>query len=343
MAASGGHWLDLAAAQKLTNNVLIPGIIEEDVRRGGMLGRLPVFQQFGTEITWNREAVIGAASDAAVGSQLVWSEDSDYTQVSRALKISYRQTVLDQFVEDVYGNFNNYRNVQGMEDRKALMYHMEDRIIYGDTTYGDANQIDGIHALAEAYGQGLNQDTDVLNIDEGEAGLSLANLRQLEDNMDYGIDFFLFPKEIATRLDAYVQEAGLSTNLFGQVNFTVDEVGRRVTQWNGIPIIRSDFLVAEQANTGVGSDARAKHSSGDKQYSIFAIKMGQVMRNEPGLSIGFGGRDVSPGELIKTRFFPDLEDFDASGLRQVSYYNLADGSSMAIGRIYDIENSAVVA
>ena len=162
--------------------------------------------------------------------------------------------------------------------------------------------------------------------------------------MKYGIDFWLFPYPILDRLSAYVQEAGLATNTFGNIDFTLDDLGRRVTSWNGAPIIGSDYLVAEQANTGAdGTSLRTKHSSGDEQYSVFAIKRGQVARGEGGLTFAFGGDGASAGEPLMVDYFPSLEDFDASGLRHRMYYNLADGSRMSIGRIYDIEDSAVVA
>ncbi len=33
MADSGGHWQNLAAAQKLTQSMRIPGVFEEDIKR----------------------------------------------------------------------------------------------------------------------------------------------------------------------------------------------------------------------------------------------------------------------------------------------------------------------
>ena len=41
--------------------------------------------------------------------------------------------------------------------------------------------------------------------------------------------------------------------------------------------------------------------------------------------------------------FDKMENSDAKGLRQTIYHNIADGSRMALGRIYDIEDVAIVA
>lgn len=345
MAASGGHWKNLAEAQKLSQERKVAGVIQENIKRGGLMELLPVMQQSGTELQWLREAVVGTSTRASVGDQLAWSDEFTYDKITESLVIRYKQTPLDNYVRDVYGTFNNYASIQLMEDRKAIIQGINDDLIYGDPANGPATTQEprGLHYLGYLYGEGLDRPTNEIDIDEAEAGLSLANLRQIERGMQYGIDFWLFPPVILDRLSAYVQEAGLSTNTFGGINFTLDELGRKVTKWNGTPIISSDYLVAEQANTGVGSNARAKNTSGTENFSVFAIKTGQVVRKEPGLTFAFGGQGASPGEPLMTRFFPTLEDYDASGVRNTVYYNLADGSSMAIGRIYDITDVAVVA
>ena len=50
MADSGGYWLNLAEAQKLTQTTLVPGVIEENVRRGGLMATLPMAQSMGQDI-----------------------------------------------------------------------------------------------------------------------------------------------------------------------------------------------------------------------------------------------------------------------------------------------------
>jgi len=337
-----GHWANLTEAEKLTESVLVAGIMEENIKKGGILGLMPVAQFTGQTAKWNRESVIPTAQTAGRGSILSWQEAATVIQLETALKTVYVQTVLDQFVPEVYGNFNNYAAIQLMQDRKAMLQKLEDLSFYGDLTFSAGTlEFDGLHALAQASGTNFN--TDSLDIDEGEAGLELNNLRLISDRMLHGMDAWVFPKPIARRLDAYVQEAGLSTNTFGAVSFTMDELGKRVTMWDGMPIIRSDYLVSEQANTGVGSDARAKNTSGSNMYSIFAVKFGQVMQGDPGLTYVWGNKTPAPGMLWKEVFFPNLEDFDAAGIRAVNYSAILDGSTVALARIYDITDVAVVA
>jgi hypothetical protein len=343
VADSGGHWVNLAAAEKLTQDEQVPGFIEEDLKRGNPALMLPVQQQTGTNLKWLREKVVGSAQRADIGSQLVWTDESDYDEITRRAKIIYKQTPLNNYVKEVYSSFNNYAAIQNREITKAMIRQMGDDIIYADTTNGGANQPNGLHALAALYPTALNGTTDGLNIDQGSAGLSLGNMRLIEQRMRHGIDMWLFPFEIAAQLDAYVQENGVSTFTASRIQITMDSVGQQLMTWNGKPIVRSDYLVAEQLNTGLDSTStRDKHSSSAENFSIFALKLGHPALQDPGVGLIFGGNNRDPGELMKTTFFPTLEDFDASGLRKTSYYNVADGSIMAIGRVADITNVAIV-
>lgn len=341
MATAGGHWDSLAEAQKLTQATLIPGVIEETIKRNGLFEFLPVAQaaNSGKSIDWLREnaTVEDDVADVTIGEQLSWTEGVTYTEVSTSLKISYVQRKLDDFVASIYGNVNNYEAIKLKEMQKGCMLKLGDKMIYDDITYGGAKQVDGLHALA------AEQNGTDLDIDEGEGGLSLYNLRKMLDAMKYGCDFLSFPYCIARRFDAAYQEAGISSWVgMGSISFGYTEAGKRVMFFDDVPIIRSDYLVAEQANTGVGSDARAKHSSGDKQYSVFGVKRGQVMRQEPGLSLGFGGTS-DMGQFFKVVVFDELEDFDAGGIRCVTYTSPLLGSTKCLARIYDIEDVAVVA
>lgn len=345
MADSGGHWLNLAEAEKLTQSFLVPGVVEQNLKRGGLLSVFPLAQATGLDIQWNRSNADQTATLAAIGDTLTWTDAVTYDKQTTALRTVYIQTPLNKFVESIYGSINNYHAQQLIENKRAVVRKLEDLLIYGDVTYNTSPQeFDGLHARAEDNGNdtGIDADAADLDIDMGEGALSLTQLRVQSDIMKAGIDFYLMPLQIARRIDAWVQEAGIGTPI-GSVSFSVDQMGKKVTHWDGVPIVRSDFMVAEQANTGVGTDARAKNTSGTKQYSIFAIKMGQVMEKEPGLTLAFGGAENEPGEMFRMDFFDKLEDFDASGMRLVSYLALLDGSMYAVGRIFDITDAAVVA
>jgi hypothetical protein len=128
----------------------------------------------------------------------------------------------------------------------------------------------------------------------------------------------------------------------------MDQFGMPHMAFGGVPIIRTDYLVAEQANTGQGSNLRAKHSSGTEQFSIFAIKRGQPALQQPGLGYVFGtdtagSASQRTGDMMNLTYFDKLEGFNGTGIRLTQYSALAEGSRMALGRIFDITDAAVTA
>lgn len=335
MASSGGHWKDLAELQKLTQTFLIPGVVNDNIKRGGLIDRFPLAQGTGKDIAWNRSSTVRTAKKAGLGDTLVWEEQVAYEQITTELKMIYDQSALNKFVRGVYGSINDYEAQQLLELQEGCLQLLEDELIYGDLTYG-TNEFDGLHAWAET------QSGD-LDIDEGDGALSLANMRALGDAMKRGVDLLLAPFELGRRFDALVPGGIVEANraAYGNVQITVDQLGRRITFWDGIPIMRSDYMLAETNATGQGSDARAKWTSGTKYYTIFALKFGNVFQRNPGLTLAFGGERNELGELFRLDPFAHLESKDASGIRLVGYFAVLAGSDFSVGRVTDITDAAI--
>lgn len=348
---SGGHWKNLPEAQKLTDSTKIPGVIETDIKRNNPLDRVPVAQAAGTgkSIKWLREKVVieAAVADIDIGQELTWSEDVEYDEVETELKRQYIQRKLDKFVRDIYGTYNDYRAQVVLEMEKGLKRKVGDRIIYGDVTYGGAKQFDGFHAFAAE-----SSLTSGLNIDQAGSALSLANLRGLSDAMKLGIDEIWLPYPILQRIEAAYEEVGfdaLRAGLRGALSLItkgISDIGKRVLFWNGIPLVPTDYLLAEEANTGetdVIGDARGKYvAPGVKLYSILGVKFGNVMERDPGLCLAFGATEGA-GDFYKLDTFQTLEDYDAEGIRMISYNAVLLGAKMCIGRIFDIADAEVTA
>ena len=362
MADSGGHWNTLAQAQKLTQSMKIPGVFEEDIKRNNPLERMPVAQaaRSGLKIEWLRELATTESSiiEVDIGEQLSWSEDVTYEEKEMTLKRVYVQRKLDHFVEGIYGTYNNYEARMLLECEKGMKRRLGARLVYGDQTYpSGSKQFDGYHALAYEHGapwcttSATTEAYDQKNIDMLDSALSLSYLRVLTDAMKLGVDELLAPYEIIRRMDAAYQEKGFvglkydTAGALGFITMGFNELGKRVLFWDGIPIIRTDYLVAEDDDTGTGESADSRElwtsADGDKTYSIFALKYGNVLNMEPGITFAYGGTE-GQGDLYKLVRFPELEDYDAGGLRLVTYGGVLLGSSLCLGRIFDIQDVAIV-
>lgn len=357
MADSGGHWATLAQAAKLTQSTKIPGVFEEDVKRNPPLERVPVAQAAGTglKIEWLREKTTAedAAAEIDIGSLLSWSDDIEYDEVEATLRQIYIQRKLDRYVERIYGTYNDYKAIVLLESEKGLKRKINDRFIYADTTYGGSpTQMDGIHALAAERGTpnslSVRTDGGDLNFDMEDGALSLFALRTVLDAMVFGTDEIWVSKEIGIRFDAAYEEkgfVGLKADTAGSLALLTrgyNDIGKPILFFAGIPIIRMDYLLAEESNTGTGatSNARAKYSS-DKTYSIFLIKRGNVMEREPGICYGFGGTE-GLGDLYELVMFDKLENYHAGGIRLVNNGTVMLGSTKCMARIFDVDDLALV-
>ena len=345
MADSGGHWKTLAEARKLTQSTKIPGVFETDPKMNNPIERVPVAQAAatGTSIKWlrNKTDLEDSVNAIAIGGQLSWTEDVEYDEIETELKILAIQRKLDKFVRDIYSTYNNYRAIVYMEMQMAMMKKMGDRFIYGDVD-ASALQADGIHAWTRNYN---STDYPDLNIDEGEGALSLANLRRLLDAMPLGVDEIWVPKVLGRRFDQMVQEAGIASYVGPwNIQYGINELGKRVVLFDGIPIIRTDYLVAEQINTGIDSTSvREKVTAGaTKYYSIFAVKFGNLMEQNPGICLAYGGTE-GQGDLFEVTPFEKLEDYIGEGLRLASFQATLLSQQICLGRIVDITDADITA
>lgn len=318
-----GHFKDLAEASKLVQDkLLLAGIIEEIIEEGQLLPRLPVTVIDSKSIIYNREKTLPSADFYDIHEQIPWKADVEYSsQVEVSLKRIVRQDVLDKFIMMTYKNPNDYKAVVISELRKGCMRTIEDKLIYGDSSV-NPKEFDGLGKLCDPS----------MKIAMNGA-LSLSKLRELIDKVRPKPDFLLMPFELQRRFDAAMWEAGISQGSIVRVATSPNGLGERVTHFEGIPILPSDYMVAEDA-TG------AKWSSGTKYYSIFAVRLGHIQSG--GVCLVVGG-DTGGPDFFHIVELDELEDFDAGGIRLVAYCALAVGSTKALGRIYAITDAALTA
>ncbi len=351
MTAIIGHWKTLTEAEKLSLGQLVPGVIEEDIKLNNPLEFAPGALVKGKVVKWNREKTVQESDvqDMDIGESMTWTSSTDYDQIETSLKINAIPRRLDTYIEEVDSDINNYKAQQLVEVKKLMVRRLGDKMIYDDITYGGSKQFDGWHALAALEYTATAADQK-LDIDNGSVGLSLNKLRNLIQNMKHGVDAIFVPTCLKIRIDAAYDEAGyvsLATATGGNIRQFVstmtDDAGHHIKTWEGIPIIGTDYLVPETLDTGRGSNIRLKNTTGSgNNYSLFAVKWGNVLMGNPGMSMAFGS-DEMQSKFYRVDYFDKLENYDASGLRLVTYSSPLLGSSLCLGRIHDITDVALTA
>jgi len=348
MALSGGYWNNLAEVLKATTPTLIPGVVDENYKRGNPVDILGFVQanHTGEYIRWLRESanLEDSVADIGQGGQTVFSEGATFSAQTAVLRICYLMSKIDSYDNAIWQNENDYEKMALEGMMRDITKKLGHKIIYDDYTYdGTGLSMDGLHAWAAAnWGE-------TWDIDEGEGALALENMRIISDDLKHGFDFWLMPFCLARQIDRVYREMGIASlkadtaGALGLINYGLNEAGGRTLTFDNKPIIRSDFMVAEQVNTGQGTtsaDARAAYSSGTKQYSIFAIKLGATTLGsiDPGVKVAFGKTEAD-GAFFNLEYITKMSGYIGKALRLAAYTNLIVGSKYGIGRIVDITNA----
>jgi HK97 family phage major capsid protein len=306
--------LTLAEAAKLSNDVVVQGVIETVIKESRVLDLLPFIDVVGNALTYNRENAMATAAFFDVGD--TWSESTPtFTQVSTSLKILGGDADVDQYIATTRSNVQDIEAAVLELKAKAVAHEFEDEFVYGDTA-GDPKGFDGLHKLCPA-GQQVHQGSGTT-----PGALSLKKLDEALDLVKPGKpDFLLMTRRTRRGISAYARA------LTSPVQYDAGSIGQRVMFYDGIPVLESDFMVdTESISSGAFSS-----KTGGTASTIFAVKAGE------GRLAGLtnGGIQVENVGALETK--------DARRWRCKWYVSLALFSTLAIARLDGISPTDVVA
>ena len=204
--------LTLAEAAKLSNDILLAGVIETVVKESPVLQALPFIEIVGNGLTYNRENAAATASFFDVGD--TWTEDTPtFTQQTATLKILGGDADIDNFLIATRNNVQDLQAAIVQLKAKAVQQKFDDTFINGDLA-GDPKSFDGIDKLTTG-GQTISMGTN-------GATLTLTRLDELVDLIKAGKpDMLLMSKRTRRTLNGLGRSSGtfLETdrNEFGQM------------------------------------------------------------------------------------------------------------------------------
>ncbi len=291
--------LTLAEAAKLSNDLLVKGVFETVVKASPLLERMPFIEVSGNALTYNREAGPGTAAFYAVGA--AWAEDTPtFTQVTTSLKILGGDADVDNYLRQTRSNIQDIEAVVLELKVKAVAHKFEETAITGDSTV-DPNAFDGLRTIIGTGSQAVTMGTN-------GATLTLAKLDEMLDLIRPGKpDLIIMSRRSRRKLNELRRAAS------SQIEGVVNEFGRWVELYNGIPIAVSDF-VPDNETVGTSTDCS----------SIYAVAFGED--GLVGLTNGW----------IQVERVGSLEARDATRNRVKWYCGLALFSTLKVARLYGV-------
>jgi HK97 family phage major capsid protein len=289
-------------AAKLTNDVLVRGVIETIVSDSSILQVLPFEDVTGTAITYNRENAAPTVDWYTVGD--TWTESTPtFTQVTTGLRILGGDADVDNFLQQTYRNPNDLEAEVISLKAKAVAYEFSQTFYDGDEA-ANAKQFNGLFNLVDS-------SMDMAIATNGGA-LTLDKLDELIDLIKPGRpDALCMAKRTRRKLSSLRRASG---NL---LETDVDAFGRRALYYDGIPILVDDFIPTDEE----------QGTSGAVCSSIYAVKFGR----QGLMGLENGG--------IQVERVGDLETKDATRTRVKWYCGLALFSTLGLSRLAGITAS----
>lgn len=308
-----------AEADKLSNNQLVAGVVEEIIERDDLFAVLPFVRINGKAYVYHREDV-GAQNNITQGAGMPTFLDPNDTVVEGAvpfkeivtrLRILAGDVDVDKFLQEVESDTNDQMAVQIAKKAKALgrLYH--DSLANGDSTV-NSKQFDGLKALS------TNADSNAAQTvvaGTNGAALTLSMLDQLLDAVPNGADALVMRRGTIRAFRSLLRASGGAR----PDDFMMSQFGRPMLTHNGIPVIINDFLP--------GNEVQGASSA---TCSVYAVRLNEV----DGLHGLYGGADAG----LRVESVGTVQNKDAERIRLKWYAGLCLKSSKSMARLSGITN-----
>lgn len=306
--------LTLVEAAKLyAGDPLRSAIIELYAKNSDILRVLPFHGIQGGAMKYNREETLPGIGFRGVNE--AYSESTGVLNpVTEPLVIAGGDLDVDKFILDTQGP--NQRGTHEAMKVKALALKWTETFIKGNQST-EPREFDGIQVRC------TGDQKISAGVTGGGAALSLASLDELIDQVNDPM-YLLMNKKMRRRLTASARATGVS----GFLTWTKDSFGRKVTQYNDLPI-----LIAEEDNEGnqILPFTETSTAGAATSTSIYCLSLGDGMLT----GIENGGIDVRDIGELQTK---------ACFRTRVEWYNgIAVYHGKSIARLWSIGDLAVVA
>ena len=290
--------LTLDEAAKLSNDMLLQGVVETIIKDSPILQRLPFIEIAGNGLTYNQEKTLPEIDFYDVGD--TWAESTPtFEQITTTLKIMGGDADIDNFLKATRSNLQDLEAAVVELKAKALKDKFEETFIYGDSV-ANSKQFDGLRKLIDT----TTESNQVIAMGDTGATLTLDKLDELVDAVKGGKPaILLMSRRTRRKINTLVRTANSGMMVTDRDNF-----GNFIQLWDGIPIGVNDWIL----DTHTLESGLETVTTGGTCSTIYAIQLGE------GALCGL----TSPGHLQVEPVGP-LETKDASRTRIKWYCSLA--------------------
>lgn len=232
----------LAESAKLTQDMLLAGVIEQIVEVNPLFEIFPFMEIEGNALAYNREAVLGDIQFLNVGGTITAKAPAEFTKVTSSLTTLIGDAEINGLIQATRSNYTDQKAIQIASKAKSLGRKYQEAMVIGD---GTGNTFEGMLSLLPA--------SQTVNVGDNGANLSFEILDELIDTVkdkDGAADFIMLPARTLRKYYALLRALGGAS--IGDV-VTLPS-GRQIPAYRGVPLFRNDWIPTNQTKgTTVGT------------------------------------------------------------------------------------------
>lgn len=224
----------LAESAKLTQDLLLAGVIEQIVEVNPLFEVFPFTEIEGNALAYNREKVLGNVQFLGVGGTITAKAPAEFDKVTSGLTTLIGDAEINGLIQATRSNVTDQKAIQVASKAKSLGRQYQSTMVNGD---GTGDTFEGMLGLVPA-GQ-------LVDVGANGANFSFEILDELIDKVkdkDGAADYIMLPARTLRKYYALLRALGGAS--IGDV-VTLPS-GRQIPAYRGIPLFRNDWIPTNQ-------------------------------------------------------------------------------------------------
>ena len=292
----------LAESAKLSQNMLIAGVIESMVAVNPLYELMPFLPIDGNALAFNREDAMGDVQFLGVGSSITAKAPATFTPVTASLTTLLGDAEINGLIEATRSDKQSQAAVQVASKAKSLARQYQNTMINGD---GTASTFPGLLSLVPpsqtiSETNGSNLSFEILD-----------SLIDLVKDKDGQVDYMMMSAR--TRRTYFNLLRALGGASIGDVIRLPS--GRDVPTYRGIPLLVNDWIPTTQTQgSTAGSCTTVFAGTFDDGSGKHGIS-GLTARNNAGINLeNVGTMETKDEKIIRVKFYCGFANFSQLGV-----------------------------
>ena len=224
----------LAESAKLTQDMLLAGVIESIVEVNPLFEVMPFTPIEGNALAYNREKVLGDVQFLGVGGTITAKAPAEFDKVTSSLTTLIGDAEVNGLIQATRSNYTDQKAIQVASKAKSLGRKYQEAMIVGN---GASNTFAGLLSLVPT--------AQLVDTGTNGSNFSFEIMDELMDKIkdkDGSCDYFMMPARTIRAYYALLRGLGGAT--IGDV-VTLPS-GRQIPAYRGVPIFRNDWIPTNQ-------------------------------------------------------------------------------------------------